>query len=175
MVQPVSRNIAGNRGGSTINHTYSQTGTYQVNVTASSPGMTNIPANPVTVTVGNAPAACNPSGTPVICASGIIQYTSNNQCILANNSACAGLPSSCNATYFTVLGVTDAYSVQWERMIEGSNTWTVYQPDPPGGGGFVTSVPFHVVHTESYFMRAKVKFCDASIVYSSGYLIKNRD
>lgn len=181
----VSYNIPGNRGGTTIRHTYTQKGTYLVSVTASSPGMsdrtgytppvTNVPPAQPPVTVGGGPAPCNPSGTPVVCASGIIQYTSTGQCILSG-STCGGLPSTCDKTYFTISGVTDAVAVEWERMIEGTNTWVVYQPFPPSGvGGFVTSVPFHPIHTETYSVRAKVRFCDNSTAYSNGYLIKNRD
>lgn len=179
----VSRNIPGSRGGTTINHTYTKAEKYLVTVTASSPGMqdrtaytppiTNVPPAQPPVTVNEGPAPCNPGGTPVVCASGIIQNTSTNQCILAT---CGSLPSTCSETYFTVSGVTDALAVQWERMIEGSNTWTVYQPEPPSGvGGFVTSVPFHIIHTTTYSMRARVRFCDNSTAYSNAILIKNRD
>lgn len=184
-----STSILNNKGSTAINHTYSNTGTYQVSVTASSAGMTNIFAqtpptnstNPLPVKVVAAANPCYP-GTPVICASGIIQYTSSNQCILAT---CGSLPSTCSNTYFTVSGVTgtgaslaSVYSVQWEIAPEGSSTWTVYQPEPTGGGGLVTSRNFHTIHTETYQMRARVRFCSSgntSTAYSNIILIKNGD
>ncbi len=186
----VSYNLPNNRGGTSINHTYTQKGKYLVTVTASSPGMTNVvgqtppvtnvPPNPLPVEVDDAPIPCD-SGTPNICASGIVQYTSNNQCI---TTTCGSLPHTCDDTYFTVASITggswsSVYSVQWETMIEGTSNWTVYQPEPVGGGpgGLTTSVHFNVIHTPTYSMRARVRFCDqnGTTAYSNAILIRNGD
>lgn len=180
-----STSIPNSKGRTEMNHTYSNIGTYQVFVTASSPGMNNVPANtppitstnPLPVKVVSAATPCYP-GTPVICASGIIQYTSSYQCILAT---CGSLPSTCNDTYFTVSGITGGsgtfYSVQWETAPEGSSTWSVYQAEPTGGGGSITSKNFHPIHTETYQMRARVRFCNnmGTTAYSNIILIKNGD
>ncbi|MBK8786986.1 MAG: PKD domain-containing protein [Chitinophagaceae bacterium] len=185
----VSRSIPGNRGGTTIIHQYTTAGTYQVMVTASSPGMAAIPpaytppasntTAPLPVTIVGTAVPCYP-GTPNICASGITHYTSTNQC---NKSTCGSLPSSCDETYFTVSSISGGsgtfYSVQWETAPEGSSNWTVYQAEPPNGaaGGAITSKTFHVVHTDSYQMRARVRFCNqyGSTAYSNTILIKNGD
>jgi len=177
-------------GGTIINHTYSKPGTYQVFVTASSPGMNNVTGNTPPTNSSNPPpvsvvesSTCYP-GTPVICASGITQYTSSNQCILAT---CGTLPSTCNSTYFTVSNVTgtgasigSVYSVQWEVAPAGSSNWSVYQAEPVGGGGLITSRSFHPIHTETYQMRAMVRFCNSATnggttAYSNIILIKNGD
>jgi len=183
-----SYSIPNSRGFTTINHTYTNKDMYVVTVTASSAGMNNIVAqtpavtstNPPPVTVDGAAGTCSP-GTPVICASGITQYTSAYQCITAS---CGSLPSTCSGTYFTVSAVTggsvnSVHSVQWEIAPEGSSAWTVYQSEPPNGasGGLVTSRNFHTVHTESYQMRARIRFCNSSgsTAYSNSILIKNGD
>jgi PKD repeat protein len=180
---------ADNNGSSFITHSYAAPGSYQLTVTASSPGMTDVVAqtppttntNPLPVRILINPAPCNNVGTPVICASGIIQRTSAGQCILAN---CLSMPSTCSATYFQISSVTggstnDIHSVEWETAPLGTNDWTVWQPFPPYDihGGWQTSYPFHIVHTSSYQMRAKVKFCSYTNTpfYSNILTVKNGD
>lgn len=180
---------SGNIGATNITHTYTATAKYQVSVTASSPGMTSVfaqtPAtnstNPPPFEVVSAPPPCYP-GTPQICASGIIQLTSANQCITTTCSTTPALPNTCYDTYFKLIGITggtleSVYSVEWEIADEGSSSWSTYWPEISGTGGFIISRHFHITHTTSYQMRAKVKFCNVSgtISYSNVILVKNGD
>ncbi len=180
---------SGNIGSTTITHTYTTAAKYQVSVTASSPGMTNVfaqtPAtnstNPPPFEVVSAPPPCSP-GTPQICASGITQLTSANQCITTSCSTTPALPNTCSDTYFKLIGITggtleSVYSVEWEIADEGSSSWSTYWPEIPGTGGYIISRHFHITHTTSYQMRAKVKFCNSSgtVAYSNVILVKNGD
>lgn len=180
---------SGNIGATNITHTYTTAAKYQVSVTASSPGMTNVSAqtpatnstNPPPFEVVAAPPPCYP-GTPLICASGITQLTSANQCITTTCSTTPALPNTCSDTYFKLIGITggtieSVYSVEWEIADEGSSSWSTYWPEIPGTGGFITSRHFHITHTTSYQMRAKVKFCNVSgtVSYSNVILVKNGD
>jgi hypothetical protein len=173
------------RGNTSINHTYGATGEYQVSVTASSPGINNVSAQtpPVNSTspppvkvVATAPP-CAPSGTPGICASGIVQRTSTGQCI---QSSCSGLPNTCAETYFKLNNIAGGlvFTVEWQKAMLYSSTWSTYQAAMGGSGGFITSVPFHPIHTDSYQMRAKVIFCHPSgstIAYSNPITVLNGD
>lgn len=176
-----------NNGGTAVSHTYTNQGKYLVTLTASSPGMadavsytppvTNVYPNPLPVQVDAAPPPCFPGGTPVICAAGITQYTSTGQCIL---SYCAPMTATCNNTNFQLSSITGGSliyvsSVTWEIAPFGTNDWSVWEPEIFGTGGFTTSHSFSVPHTTSYIMRAKIKFCDNSIVYSNGINVKNGD
>jgi hypothetical protein len=178
----------GPKGETTMPHTYAAPGSYQVFVTASSPGMTDkstqTPAVTSTPHVKVVNAVTCSTGTPQICASGIIQYTSTYQCILATCSATPPLPSTCSETYFKLIDITgggslqSVYSVQWEIADEGSSSWSIYQPEAPGA--FITSRSFHFVHTTSYQMRARVRFCysesnGGTTAYSNIILVKNGD
>jgi len=180
---------SGNIGATSITHTYTTAAKYQVSVTASSPGMTNVSAqtpatnstNPPPFEVVSAPPPCSP-GTPQICASGIIQLTSANQCITTTCSTTPALPNTCSDTYFKLIGITggtleSVYSVEWEIAGEGSSSWSTYWPEIPGTGGYIISRHFHITHTTSYQMRAKVKFCTVSgtVAYSNIILVKNGD
>lgn len=175
---------SGANGQSTVQHTYTNTGTYQASVTASSPGMNNVVAytpatnstNPPPVTVVASPPPCYP-GTPQICAAGIIQRTSAGQCIQAY---CSPLPSTCNDTYFQVTDITggtmsSVYSVQWEMGDADGNNWVVYQPETQGLAQ--TSVHFHPIHTSTYSLRARVRFCNStgSTATSTYIVVKNGD
>ena len=174
-------------GLSTVSHTYTATGLYVVTVTASSPGMTDIVAstppvnstNPPPVQVDSAQTPCTETGTPQICAAGIIQYTSSYQCIL---SYCIPMTAACNNTNFKLIGISGnsmaaVYSVKWETAPEGTSNWTQWQPEIAGTGGFQTSHLFHNIHTNTYQMRATVKFCSqfGTTAYSNIITVRNGD
>ena len=174
---------SGSRGGTTITHTFAAIGTYQVSVTASSPGMTSIlPAqtppvnstNPPPVTVVNAPPPCY-SGTPVICASGIIQWTATNQCVQTSCTTTPALPNTCYDTYFKLIDITGGsltavYSVEWETAFVGIPGWTTHQLEIVGTGGFITFHHFSKIHTPTYQMRAKIKFNNCTDIFYSNII-----
>ena len=180
---------ADQNGFAAIQHTYTAIGKYVVTVTASSPEwtdiivqtppVTNVPPAELPVEVANAPdpVCTGGGGTPVICAAGIIQYTSNHQCIL---SYCAPMTADCSNTNFRLTSITGGSmatikSVTWEIADIGSSSWSVYYPEVFNQPVYQTSQHFHVVHSTSYKMRAKVKFCDYSISYSNSISVINGD
>jgi hypothetical protein len=179
---------SGRRGITSISHTYSATGTYQVSVTASSPGMTNVFAqtppvnstNPPPVKVVVAPPPCYSTGTPLICASGIIQRASTNPCIL---SSCNDItpPGTCFLTKFKLTDISGGslgwvYSVEWQIADVGLNNWSTWAPEITGTGGFATERNFHAP-SPSYQMRAKIKFCSVGgvVAYSNVITVLNGD
>lgn len=177
------------RGNTSIQHTYSTTGKYQISVTASSPGMSNTNAqtpavtstDPVPFEVFGSSPSCSPGGTPVICASGLKQYTSTGTCFLYSCSTTPSLPYTCDDTYFKLTGITSGSlgavsSVEWEiNYPDISSTWYTYQAEISGTGGYITSYHFHIAHTSTYRMRAKIKFCDNSTAYSNQIEVKVGD
>ncbi|MBS1509224.1 MAG: PKD domain-containing protein [Bacteroidetes bacterium] len=175
-----------NNGMCSASHVYSNPGTYQVTVTAMSPGISNIvvqtPATsstvPPPVRVASS-STCSAVGTPLICASGITQYTSAGQCIL---TSCSSLPSpTCNNTVFKLTDITggslaNVTAVEWQVAPFGTNNWSTWQAETAiSSGGDITSQGFNYLRTSSYIMRAKIRFCDNSIAYSNGINVKNGD
>jgi hypothetical protein len=175
-------------GHSGADHIYGSVGKYLVTVTASSPGMTNVigytapvtnTSYPYPVTVVASAPSCTGGGTPVICAAGIVQRTSAGVCVL---SYCSPMAATCNDTNFQLTGITggsmtDVYSVEWEYATPGYSDWATMQAETVGTGGFQTSVHFHPVHTTSYQVRAKIKFCNSSgsTAYSNSITVLNGD
>lgn len=175
-------------GDVTVQHTYTNTGTYQITVTASSPEWTNIVAQtppvtntppaelPVTV-VGQTPSPCSGGGgTPVICAAGITEYTSAHQCVLSN---CSPMSSSCTVTNFRLTAITNGSlatvkSVVWEIAPYGTSDWSTWQTQVEQPV-YETSRLFHVIHTVSYLMRAKIIYCDTNLppAYSNSIAVLN--
>ncbi len=177
-----STNIPNTGGRTTIGHKYLAVGTYQVFVTASSPGMNNVPANTPVVTSTNplpvkviaGPPPCYP-GTPQICASGIIQRSSTGQCTQTSCTTSPALPNTCFDTYFKLIDIIggtigSVSSVEWQIADPGGSNWTNYQT-----GGFITSYHFHPIHTGSYQMRAIVTFCNNTVAYSNAITVLNGD
>jgi len=183
---PVSVN-ADATGYASVQHVYTAIGKYVVTLTASSPGwsnivvqtppVTNVPPSelPVEVVAATPPPCSGGGGTPVICSAGIKEYTAAYQCIL---NYCSPMAATCNNTNFRLTSITGGSmatvkSVTWEKAAVGSTTWLVYQPEAVGQPVYETSHTFHNVHTTSYMMRAKVKFCDNSEAYSNSISIIN--
>lgn len=182
---------SGSRGETSIQHTYPQVRKYQVTVTASSPGMSNVvvqtppitnnPPDPHPLEIVSATPSCSPGGTPQICASGIKKYTSTGQCILESCATTPALPYTCNDTYFKLTGLssgdlTSVSTVEWEINYPALGTsWYSYQPAMSGTAGYITSYHFHIGHTITYRMRAKIKYCDNSIAYSNAIEVVNEN
>ena len=175
-------------GNTSITHTYAATGKYQVTVTASSPGMSNVTAqtpattstDPVPFEVFDSPPSCSAGSGPVICASGITEYSATGQCTQTSCSTTPSLPNTCTDTYFKLTGLSSGslstvYSVEWQMAPLGSSGWSTWQPEMTGTGGHITSVHFHITHTTSYQMRAKIRYCTNSgtVEYSNVIEVKN--
>ena len=172
----------------TVNHTYTTHGTYRATVTILVPGYgsvtgqtaptTNTSPDPLPITIttgGGGSPTPGGGGTPVICAAGIIQRTSSGTCI---QSTCSPLTGSCSETKFMITSITggsmsNINSVEWQEADYGGTNWTYWSIG--AGYGWQTSHPFHVVHTPSYSMRAKITYNDYSVAYSNTISVLNGD
>lgn len=171
-----------------VQHTYTDTGKYQITVTASSPEWTDIVAQtppvtntppadlPVTVISQTAQPCSGGGGTPVICAAGITEYTASHQCV---QSSCSPMSSSCTVTNFRLTSITNGSmatvkSVVWQIAPYGTSDWSTWQTQVEQSV-YETSRPFHVIHTVSYLMRAKIIYCDVSLppAYSNSIAVLN--
>lgn len=92
------------------------------------------------------------------------------------------MTAACNNTNFKLIGISGnsmaaVYSVKWETAPEGTSNWTQWQPEIAGTGGFQTSHLFHNIHTNTYQMRATVKFCSqfGTTAYSNIITVRNGD
>ena len=143
---------------SSVQHTYTTAGKYQVSCTLTASGYQG--------TTGYSPATTDPNAltvygppVPIICATGIIEYTSNAQCELA---ICTAIPHPvplCSETRFGVSSVVgavngDIANWKWEKAPIGTSNWTTV------ANGFypVITVPFSTTapETQSYKVRCTV-------------------
>jgi hypothetical protein len=133
--------------GQTQAHTYTTAGNYTVTATVSGTGVFGSNSSQDISISSTAP----PSITPSICAAGIVERTTDNQCVL---SYCSPLTATCSNTKFKLDAITggsmtDVEAVIWEKTPYGYSTWEMI------GGGTTVTVNF-ATHTPSYQVRCRV-------------------
>ncbi len=158
-----------------VQHTYATAGKYQVSCTLSATGYSSVTGYSPATTDPNALTVYGPP-VPIICATGIIEYTVGAQCELA---VCPVIPHPtplCSETRFgisSVIGAVngDIANWKWEKAPVGTSNWTTV------ADGFypVITVPFSTTspETPSYKVKCTVTLTNNLTGTSAEFTVYN--
>src|SRR5436190_465086 len=151
---------------STKAHTYTTTGNFTMTCKIEAPGFTSLTSSNYTVSVSNQPP---PPVYPTICAAGIAELTSSNECI---QYSCSGLSANCSQTKFKLVSIdgeslNDVEAWIWDKAPIGTESWTTV------GYTDQLTISFNQSTTESYKVRIRIAMVSGAWGTSNSLTVLN--